>query len=323
MQPSILGGHFRAEVILVMRDYAFPKLNVSINPLLVAAAWIAFAVPSSLAQAGGATAHASSLPANVPYTPTMTFDVASVRESNPGSEMHRVGGGFAAHSSNLELENVPLSWLLQIGYGADLHHITGQPDWTGQMAFNVQAKSDEALDQKLGSLSKENERLEQQHMMQVLLAERFKLKAHWATQESNIYNLVLAKGGSKLQPAGSMPPTPEELKWLGDSKTPPPLHQQSDGRLGYELYGHDCPIESLVQMIGGMLHRDVVNDTGLSGKFDFHIRYHTPRDERDEDPAMWLPLTDALEDQLGLKLKPGLGTVKVLVIDHVEKPSEN
>jgi uncharacterized protein (TIGR03435 family) len=122
-----------------------------------------------------------------------------------------------------------------------------------------------------------------------------------------------------------MAPPPEELKWLGDSKTPPPIHQQGDGRRGYEFYGHDCPIDALTKMIGSMMNREVVNQTGLTGKFDFHIQYHgnTPRDNRDEDPTVWPPLTDALEDQLGLKLAAGKGPVRLLVVDHVDKPSEN
>lgn len=78
-------------------------------------------------------------------------------------------------------------------------------------------------------------------------------------------------------------------------------------------------------MIGSMMNREVVNQTGLTGKFDFHIQYHgdTPRDNRNEDPTVWPPLTDALEDQLGLKLEPRKGMVRLLVVDHVELPSEN
>jgi uncharacterized protein (TIGR03435 family) len=262
---------------------------------------------------------------DTPYTPTLTFDVASIHETKPGSEMHRVGGDFTARTTELRLENINLDWLLEIAYGIDSHQISGQPDWAGEMSFNIHAKSAAAADEKIAALDKEQRKLEQQHMVQTLLAERFNLKVHWATQEGKIYDLVLAKGGSKLQPAGSMKPPPEELKWLGDSKTPPPFHQQGDGRLGYVFYGHDCPIEFLTSIIGSMMGRDVANQTGLTGKFDFRIQYHgiTAQDNRDEDPTVWPPFVDALEDQLGLKLEPAKGPVQVLVVDHVEKPSEN
>jgi uncharacterized protein (TIGR03435 family) len=308
-----------------MNDYAFPKLTFGINPLLAAAVLAALPLPACLAQVGAAQSSTPSLPANAPYVATMTFDVASIHESRPGPEMHLVGGSFAAHSGNLKLENVDLFWLLSIGYGVDYHQISGQPDWAARTTFNVQAKSDAAADEKMATLDNDQVKLEQQHMVQALLAERFNLKVHWSTQEGDIYNLVLTKGGSKLRPAGSMAPPPEELKWLGDSKTPPPLHQQGNGRRGYEFYGHDCPIDALTKMIGSMMNREVVNQTGLTGKFDFHIQYHgdTPRDNRNEDPTVWPPLTDALEDQLGLKLEPRKGMVRLLVVDHVELPSEN
>jgi len=268
---------------------------------------------------------AQSVPAAPAYVPTMAFDVASVHESKPGAEMHFVGGRFAPHTTNLKLENVDLFWLISLAYGVDYHQISNQPDWSGRTTFTVQAKSDAAADQKMATLDKEKEKLEQQHMVQAFLAERFNLKVHWATQEGDIYNLVLARGGSKLHPAGSLPPPPEERKWLGDTNTPPPIHQQGDGRLGYEFYGHDCPIEDLVKTIGSMMNREVVNKTGLTGNFDFHIQYHgnTPRDNRDEDPTVWPPLTDALEDQLGLKLEAGKGPLRLLVVDHVDKPTEN
>jgi bla regulator protein blaR1 len=282
-------------------------------------------IPASIVQEKTPARSDAAIPANAVYVPTMSFDVASIHETKPGAEMHFVGGRFTPHTADLKLENINLFWLIAMAYGVDYHQISGQPDWAGRTTFNVEAKSDAAADKTMATLDKDQERLEQQHMMQALLAERFNLIVHWATQEGNIYNLVLTKGGSKLQPAGSLPPPPEELKWLGDTKTPPPIHQQGDGRFGYEFYGHDCPIEDLVHMIGSMMNRDVVNKTGLTGKFDFHIQYHgtTPRDNRSEDPTVWPPLIDALEDQLGLKLETAKGPVRILVVDHVDKPSEN
>jgi uncharacterized lipoprotein YbaY len=88
-----------------MSDYALPKLNLGINPLFVAAGLMALAVPSSLGQAGAAITPASSLPANAPYVPTMTFDVASVRENknvdvNAGITM---SGQFVPHTTMLRV----------------------------------------------------------------------------------------------------------------------------------------------------------------------------------------------------------------------------
>jgi uncharacterized protein (TIGR03435 family) len=65
--------------------------------------------------------------------------------------------------------------------------------------FNVQAKSDSAADQRLAQLTKDQEKMEQQHMLQTLVGDRFKLKIHWETREGPTYDLVVAKKGPKMQ----------------------------------------------------------------------------------------------------------------------------
>ena len=102
-----------------MTDYALPKLNFGIIPLLVAAGLMALAIPSSLGQAGAATTPTSSLPANAPYVPTMTFDVASVRENknvdvNAGITM---SGRFVPHTTMLRVINWRIEDLISYAYG--------------------------------------------------------------------------------------------------------------------------------------------------------------------------------------------------------------
>jgi beta-lactamase regulating signal transducer with metallopeptidase domain len=116
------------------------------------------------------------------YVPTMTFDVASVRESKLDLNLpHRVGGSFSPHSTNLRMENVQLYYLLSMAYGVDVHQQEGLPDW-GWTSYNIEAKSDSAADEKLANLPDADAKAEREHMLQVLLAERFKLKVHWDTR---------------------------------------------------------------------------------------------------------------------------------------------
>jgi Protein of unknown function (DUF3738) len=76
------------------------------------------------------------------YVPTLTFDVASVRESKIDQNVeHIVGGGFKPHTSNLTLENVQMYYILEQAYGVTAHELQGIPDW-GRTSFNIQAKSD-------------------------------------------------------------------------------------------------------------------------------------------------------------------------------------
>ena len=86
-------------------------------------------------------------------------------------------------------------------------------------------------DARLAALPGKQQWAEQQHMLQVLLEERFKLKTHWETKEGEVYDLVVGKGGPKLGAEGSMPPSPDEVKNFGEHPVPS-LYQKNDGR-GY------------------------------------------------------------------------------------------
>jgi uncharacterized protein (TIGR03435 family) len=305
-----------------MADYALPKLNVRIKLLLVAAALIALAVPSSLGQAGAATT--PSLPANAPYVPTMTFDVASVRESKPAENAgFRVGGGFTPYnSSNMKLLNNSLMNLILMAYDVNSHLIEGIPRDFGWATFNVEAKSDSAKDEQLAELSKEQVRLEHEHMMQVMLADRFKLKVHWEIRDGQTYDLVVAKAG-RLRSTGA-PPSAEELKRFGDRPIPP-LYQQGDSRYGFHYIAHGATTDEIASMLAMQIGRPVSDKTGLSGKYDFDLKYYQTKasDRKDDETNPWPPLETAIQDQLGLKLAAAKGQLRVLVIDHVEKPSEN
>jgi uncharacterized protein (TIGR03435 family) len=160
-------------------------------------------------------------------------------------------------------------------------------------------------------------------MFQALLAERFQLKTHWETKEGDVYNLVVAKGGQKMGPQGSMPPSALELKNFGDHPVPV-LYQRNDGR-GYDFLGHGCSMEDLVATLTGQFGRPVIDKTGLTGKFDFVLKYkgRWDRDRKADDMDPTPPMDRALVDELGLKVEAAKGPVKVLVIDQIEKPSEN
>ena len=161
-------------------------------------------------------------------------------------------------------------------------------------------------------------------MLQGLLADRFKLKTHWETREDLTYNMVVSKGGPKLQMAKGGPPSPEELKTWGDHPIPP-LYERGDSRVGFDLIAHGCSMSDLKGMLAAKFGHPVMDKTGLTGKYDFVLRFHETRlSDRDADDMDPLPTLDvAIQDQLGLKLEPAKGPKQVLVIDHIEKPSEN
>ena len=316
--------YFRTGFIEAMTDYAFPKSTFGINRLLISALLMAAAPGSALGQESTAATPASAVSPNTPYMATMTFDVASVREIKDVdlSAGFTIGGQFVPRTATLRV-----TWdihnLLSYAYEVDSYQIVGAPSWPFPTLFVIEAKGDSQADARMATLTGEQQFAEQQHMLQTLLQERFKLKTHWETKEGDVYNLVVAKGGPKLNAEGSMPPLVDELKWLGNNPVMP-LHQQNDGQ-GYDYIGHGCPMGLLVGTLTGQFGRPVIDKTGLTGKYDFVLKYKgrwdRDRDADDLDPMP--PMDQALQRELGLKVEAAKGPVKLLVIDHIQKPSDN
>jgi uncharacterized protein (TIGR03435 family) len=277
---------------------------------------------SMVSGCGWAQQPANGSAVNPAYQPSMTFDVASIRESAP-TDSYSVSAVNPAHSSEATLNNFDLTNLLGMAYDAQFIDTSGLPAWTNGAMFNVQAKSDRSVDERLAKLSDAQAAMEKQHMFRVLLADRMKLKVHWETRPSKVWELTVAKGGSKLHPSGSVPPTAQEKKNFGGDEIPP-LYQRGDGQRGYEFLGHGCSMALLVEELTSQMGVPVKDHTGLMGTYDFILQYHgrVPEDAND-NPEVWPALTVAVPDQLGLKMVKGTGEAQFLVIDHVEKPSAN
>jgi uncharacterized protein (TIGR03435 family) len=151
-------------------------------------------------------------------------------------------------------------------------------------------------------------------MLRALLEDRFKLTLHREKKELPGYALVIGKSGLKVH----------EVEHEGKSWT----------RFGRgSLNGHEVSMSALADRLAGRLGRPVVDDTGVKGSFDINLEW-TPDQSQPRGPkesAEPLPVDDgagptiftALQEQLGLKLEPRKGPVEILVIDRVEKPSEN
>lgn len=148
-------------------------------------------------------------------------------------------------------------------------------------------------------------------MLQTLLADRFKLRVHWETREMPVYELVVGKRGAKLK------------------ESPPGA--ASAGRLlvhgrNYEVTLTKATMSDVVDAVmNSFLDRPVVDKTGLGGTYDVNLTY-TPstRANREGEPgADDISIFTAVQEQLGLKLEPRMGSVRTMVIDHAEKPSGN
>ncbi len=251
------------------------------------------------------------------YVPTLTFDVASVRESPPATS-YWVGMINPPHDSKFTTTNFDVHNLLTVAFGIQPYRVEGIPDCCQRAMFNVQAKSESATDELLAKLNDHDALLEKQHMIQTLLIDRMKLAYHWEDRQLPALALVVQKSGPKFQEGKPLPLDPDK-PWMSR-----PLRQQGNGMRGYEFIAHGASMQELAEMLGGQFGKDMLDHTGLTGRYTFTLQYRgTVEDDTNTDPKIWPPIPRALREQLGLTLEPTKAPARVLVIDHLEMPSDN
>lgn len=247
------------------------------------------------------------------------FEVASIkRETGVASGS---GVTFAARpGGTLTVINNPLTNVIDNAYRIRRYQLIGGPDWIDSDRYNIQAKA-------AGDATRDEMML----MLQSLLADRFKLKVHREMRELPIYVLTVAKGGIKA------PRSPDGGCVTFDPRNPPrpAAGQATRPFCGNNLIRTNTWDATAIDMAGaagalvGVLGRSVVDRTGITGKFDIHVQWTPDQASAGVDGATASnadaapPLFTVLEDQLGLKVESSRGPVDVLVIDHVERPSEN
>jgi uncharacterized protein (TIGR03435 family) len=160
-------------------------------------------------------------------------------------------------------------------------------------------------------------------MLQQVLADRLKLALHRETRDVSVYALVRAQGGPKFHESQPGDTYPNGFKGPDGIARPGGIHfedsvENSGNYLGFgtKLIAQGIPVGAFLWHLQGFLHRTIVDETGLSGTYDFTFQVPSlPPIE-----ASGRILSAHLEQQLGLKLEPRKASMEVLVIDHVEKP---
>ena len=306
-----------------MTESATRKLNLMKVPWLLLAAWMVAAVPSVLGQAGAAPSGGAA-PVVDAAIKLPTFDVVSVKPNKSDTGMMRVMNKPDGYTAT----NVTLKMLIQMAYGIREDLISGGPSWVESAHFDFDGKVAGADVDALKKLTPEQRRM----ILRPALEDRFKLKVHTETKQLPVFELGLAKGGSKLK--GASP----DATYPNGIKGPDGVAHGGMLRMGNgELQGQGVEIKGLVNMLSQQLHQTVIDKTGLTGKYDFELTW-TPDDGAgpmfhgtDGGPQKADPAPDAsgptiftaVQEQLGLKLQSAKGPVETLVIDHVEMPSEN
>jgi uncharacterized protein (TIGR03435 family) len=254
--------------------------------MLLAAAGIFFTVPAAFAQ---------DVPAMAPNADP-SFEVATIKPSDPTDQ----SSGFHTDGHRLFVENESLNTILSVAYNIQASQIVGAPSWFANDCYDIHGVPD---------LPGQPSWKQQQHMLQKLLADRFKLTFHREKRELAIYNVTVLKTGPKLTPTKSDP-----------NSLPDQTGNGGNNRQDWAFT--NCSMADFAGSMQLMLPRPVVDATGLTGKFDFHLTW-TPNPGSTDTPDAPPGLFTAVQEQLGLKLEPTKAPAEVLVIDHVERPSEN
>ena len=229
------------------------------------------------------------------------FEVASVRLNRLDDRIVRVnvgpGNRFSARGYTLGL-------LIQRAYGVMGWNISGGPEWVHTDRWDVTAKGNTT-----GNLTES----QLQQMLQRLLAERFRLRLHKESKEVAGYAMTVARGGVRMQAAAIPAETPDTFRMRNG-----------------ELSGEGIALEHFAQWVGGKLYTILADQTGLRGFYNFSAKWTEPPDEsgggiadvdsRDERRAGAFA---ALQSQLGLKISAQKVSIETLVIDGVERASEN
>ena len=223
------------------------------------------------------------------------FEVASVRLSNtdpvPFDASNEPLSRFP--TNHYYVRNLPLKYAIANAFGVDQRYIDGGPAWLDTQNYFIEAKVDGGQQLTRDQMAP---------LLQNLLAQRLGLKAHRESRLVAGYELVVAKGGPKLEP------TKGEGRFV------------SIGPNG--LSGAKNDAAAIAQSLSYAIHQPVVDKTGLTGSYDIKLSY-APTNNPNADSTS-PDIFTAIQEQLGLKLEPTKVPVDYLIVDHIDRvPTEN
>ncbi len=242
-------------------------------------------------------------PRMMPADANPAFEVASVKLSNPAGR----GGGFRLQGRQFSATNLSVSNLITFAYGIHPRQIVGAPDWFAKERYDLVGKPD---------VEGQPNNRQTQALIQKLLVDRFSLKSHREKRDLSVYTIVVGKTGAKL------------TKSEGDLKEDPTMFFMGPGQFNAK----NASIADLSGFLQrGTLDRPVLDRTGLTGRYEFGLYWrpevplggagNNPPPPNEQDALQ--DIYTAIHQQLGLRLEANKTPTEVIVIDHLEKPSEN
>lgn len=270
--------------------------------------------------------------------PLPSFEVASIKPNHSGDAGTHIN---TADPSRFIATNVTVEFLITYAYNMRDFQVSGGPAWVASDRFDIVAKVEDSLAQKIQKLLPAERQDQMRLLMQSLVADRFKLSISHETKQLPVYALVVAKGGSKLKEVpppdansnADSPPHPSAPGATPPSPPPGGYGMNIDNGSAV-LTARAIPMSFLVTILSRPLGRQLVDSTGLKGTYDITLKWtadagsgggalRVAPDSASASDTAGPSIFTALQEQLGLRLESTKGPVDTIVIDHIEMPSEN
>lgn len=255
-----------------------------------------------------------------PGGPPLQWMAVSIHQMDPA---HENNASANDQPNGISERGAPLASLISQAYNFGImpmrdDEIMGLPGWAKSARYDVDARvapEDVPAFKKLSGLSTADTIAAfstrtytgEMLMEQALLTERFHLRVHWEKGERNVYMLTVAKGGPRFKPTESDPNHG--------------MMTFSSGRITSKA----VPVVFFASILEMPADRKIVDKTGLTGSYDMDLHFSSSNlsantgDANNNDPDFFT----ALQEQLGLKLQPAKMEIPILVVDHIDPPTDN
>jgi uncharacterized protein (TIGR03435 family) len=273
---------------------------------------------------------------------TAKFEVASIRPLKPGQNTRFESIRTTPNSPWFYAGGLNVRMLLRKAYGIQDAQIVGGPGWMRSEQLDIQAEAPDSVAAEMRTLPPARAQLVKDYMLQKLLVDRFGLRFHREKKLLPVYVLIIAKHGPKLV----------EVQRVGSAAPGHTSHNSKEKQAAWvqpgpgetAMFSSSTPISSLASFLSQQLRRPVLDETGLKGRYRYELHWmpspgemgffgptrasdnrlmaETPQPPGKSQPS-GPSVFAAVEQQLGLKLKPSKGEVEILVVDHIEQPSPN
>jgi bla regulator protein blaR1 len=303
------GANLRGRIERIISPSAVRPLDLRRKILLASAAVTALLYPIAIG-----VMHPVPARAQAQAGVASAFEVASIKPAQPPTVGRPILWGIRSDPEQVTYSNQTLLGLIASAYEVDADRISGGPGWIRSDIYDIVAK-----------LPPGTSKASIPMLLKALLVERFGLVVRQETKEASVYAMVPGKGGPKLKPSqdtsgpdGSTAPT---------AISSVPIKLLAGGaKVGIccgraEL--HHVTMARFAELLTAQTDRPVIDRTGISGAFEISLHWAADDSPERSDSASEPSIYTAVQEQLGIKLEPLRGPLDYLLVQHVDKPSQN